>query len=568
MASDNLGLLVEFKAKHDSVKNAFNDIAKGQNDLIKKNNQVEKSFSSVAQSLKAGFANAALSITAVGVALVTSTAGIFSFVSRVDENIDKITDMARGLGVAASDLQKLGYAANLGGVSIDGLGDSLKRFNINVGKALSGNKEALESFKQLGLGADDLRGKDLTAQFLLTATAASKLKDNNLAAASASEIFGRNYTQALSLGRDGISENVKGFDALGVTLTDAQRQASDAFGDAKIKLSTIWDGFLQKISANVSPALTSLTNQITEFIQASGGIDAVATNVSDKLVTVINISAEVFKSIASNVSILIDKTSFLLEKARALTNNTLDEGGLGADVLNRLSLVRDVLSNGLSGNGFTVDPTIVGNPVNQADIVNRQFKPKDGQASQNSSVIPNFRELSNTTQKTISSLDKLNESFQKTSDNLISTGLANNKGTTDRLNKVFDIINKRDPNTGRPEAPSGDFEQWSADLIQSLQSGDIASGQSFNMELSNLQRLKMANELNGFNTSGQQGVIDEIKKYAETLGVKQQQVNVGITVTPTKDFVIKWATDSDVQGVFTDLVNSYVANAARLGAHT
>lgn len=567
--ADELGLLVEFKAKYDQVENSFKKISDGNNNLLKQNNEVERSFNSVAQNLKSGFTNAAAALAILGTALAVTSTGIFAFVSKTDEGIDKITDMARGLGVAASDLQKLGYAASLGGVSIDGVGDSLKRFNINVGKALSGNKEAIESFRQLGLGVEDLRGKDLTSQFLLTATAASKLKDNNIAAAASSELFGRNYTQALSLGRDGISENVKGFEALGVTLTDAQRQASDAFGDAKIKLSTIWDGFLQKISANVSPALTGLTNQITDFIQASGGIDAVSTNVSNKLIAIINTSAEVFKSISSNVGVLIDKVSFLLEKSKALINNTLNEDGIGADILNRFALVRDVLANGLSGNGFTVDPTIVGNPVNQAAIVNSRFQAKQNQTPDAISVIPNFRELATSTQKTTTSLDKLSETFQKTSDNLISTGLATNKGTTDRLAKVFDIINQRDPtNTGRPEAPSSDFEQWSADLIQSLQNGDIASGEGFNMQLSNLQRLKMANEANGFNTGGQQGVIDEIKKYADTLGIKPQQIEIALTIGASGDFVAKMAQSSAVKVVIHNEVSDMVANAAHLGAHT
>jgi hypothetical protein len=137
--------------------------------------------------------------------------------------------------------------------------------------------------------------------------------------------------------------------------------------------------------------------------------------------------------------------------------------------------------------------------------------------------------------------------------------LAQGGTNTDQYNLNRQLSRPNDP----VSTTSADFDKAAAQLIQNLKDG--LSGQAFNSSIHNLA-LQSQVDLQSGTGSADQKVIEEITKFATSLGANKQQVQVGITVTPTKDFTIKWATDQDTQGVFLDLVNSYVANSARLGA--
>lgn len=320
--SETYGLLVEFKAKYDTVTKGFNDIAKGSQNIIDHNKKVSASFNDLTNHAKSGADTILNKWLGLGVAL--SAGGLIAFFNKTANSIDKITDSARGLGIAADELKKLKYGAELGGSSIEEIEGNLKKFNITLGKALKGNEEAAQSFKNIGISISDLKGKDLASQFITTATALANIKDKNIAAADGMEIFGKSYETALKLGRDGIAENIKEFDKLGATLTNTQRKAVDAFGDAKTKLNTIFEGFFEKVVAGSSPAFTKLVDQVSDFITTSGGIDGIAENVANKIKSIVDVSVDIFRGLIPIVNELFDKLGSLIKKGKDITNTYLD----------------------------------------------------------------------------------------------------------------------------------------------------------------------------------------------------------------------------------------------------
>ena len=593
--TESVGLLVEFKAKYDTVSKGFQEVSKGGQAVISQNKKVENSFTAIGTKATLGLKAAVGGFSLLSGAMLAGITGLYAFTGKIGETIDHVTDAARGLGVSAAEFQKLSYAASLGGVGINSIGDSLKKFNINVGQALSGNQDAIDSFKAIGVSVDQLKGKDLTQQFLLSATAAGNLKDKNQAAAASAAVFGRSYTDALSLGRDGIAENVKEFDKLGATLTESQRKAVDAFGDSKTKLSTIFDGFTQKVVADISPAFTQITEQVSQFIIASGGLDGVATKVGNTLTQVVNFTIDAVKGIGSIFGPILTELGGLIISAKSLANqvsdsasgNRKDGGGFGGfleqTIEHPLSSLSNfwgqILGSTLSGgsefgaNGYQAGGTYSRNkyyrdlkiqndlPANQIGAIGLSGGLLSGSGSSTSSGTS----ITTSADNAAKSLNGLGDAALKSSD-LITQGFKSldSKGTSEELSKIFDIIDKNsDPNAGKGPNPNSDFAADAANLLQSLKDGQTSTS-AYNAQLALLSKESLVDRSSGFDTRGQRGVIDEIQKYASSLGVKPQQVEVGITVTPSKDFIIKVAENSYT--TITDTITQYAANAARLGA--
>jgi hypothetical protein len=610
MSSDDLGLIVEFKAKYDSVTAGFNSIAKGSEQVVATNKKTEASFADLGTQAKTSLDTILNRWLGLGIAL--SGAGLFEIFNKTAESIENLTNKAKGLGIDSDSFEKLAYGAKQSGVDVDSLGDSIKKFNISLGQALSGNQTVIDSFKALGVNVQDLKGKDIADQYATVATAAGKLKDGNIAASESMAVFGRNYTQALLLGRDGIQQNIKGFDDLNVKLTDVQRESVRVFTDSKVKLDTLFEGFLQKVTADVSPAFAELISGVNKWVEANGGIDAVSTNVANKIVEIVQTSIDIFKALEpvfstmfTGLGLIVDRAKLVLESVKGAANSysdNLSQGNTnahGADpgvsdfafdftgagksgwdaVFTRLenlihpySVENDATKNynpnnfpGVSGigagrsviPGFGAGPNASTNPYDGAPTTAAQLA---------SSALGGFNTAIGKTTKNIGDMGDV---IQKSNDMITSSFKAlENKDTAAEVGKIFGIVG----NTGtpNPDDPTQDFEKQAADLVQQLK--DAGAGgidtSLFNTEIDNLVKTQIADVNAGFNTQGFDGAIAEIKKYAESLGQKTQQVEVGITVTPTKDFTVKVFTNKDAAPYIAAAVAGAITDAAATGALT
>lgn len=613
MSDDSLGLLVEFQAKYDTVTQGFNQIAKGTDQVIANNKKAETSFASLGKTASDGADTILNKWLGLGVAL--SAAGLIEFFNKTAESINHLSETARGLGVNAQDFQKLSYGAQLGGVGVDELGDSLKKFNITLGQALSGNDDAIASFKNLGINVNDLRGKDLASQYATVTTAAAKMKDSNIAASNAMQIFGRNYTSALSLGRDGLQANIKEFDTLGVTLDSSQRDAVKSFEDSKTKLDTIFEGFTQKVVADTSPAFTALITGITNFIQASGGIDGLATNVGNKIVSIVQATIDTFTALKPGFEALLDILSTLVSSSEAVFNAARSFANTSSDIASQgntnahasnpsiTDFLADLVGYGhnYTGNNASGLPnfyqhvplanliTGVGNPsfdnydpnsgtpgANGASYIpsipgtNTSFTPGISSTTNpysNTSATAAIASIATAASKSTTALNTFGDAVQKSSDSITAGFKAlDDKDKNSELQKIFGIVGT---NQGAPlpDQPGQDFEKDAADLIQQLKAGGLSSN-AFNSGVNLLRQDQQYNTSSGFSTQGFDQVIEEIQKYANSLGVQKQQVEVGITVTPTKDFAVKVFTNTDAAPYLAEAVAGVAAQAASTGAQT
>ena len=274
------GLLVEFKAKQDSVDAAFRSVESQSNKVIAKNKQMTDSFAHTLNTTTIGIAKLASGLAVLGIAVGL---GIGKAAASIGEGIDKITDKARGLDISGESLQRLGYAASQAGTSIEELTGGLTRSNVAVGRFFNGDTELVKTFSQLKLSVADLASSNPDQQLLLIGEALLKITDANKQADAASRIFGRNYVPILGAIKDGLGKNIVEFDKLGLGINESQRIAIHAFGDVQTKASAVFGALGGKITAAVSPALTKIIDQLIEMLDKFGGIDAVAKTIGDSI---------------------------------------------------------------------------------------------------------------------------------------------------------------------------------------------------------------------------------------------------------------------------------------------
>ncbi len=641
MTDSNVGLLVEFKAKYDTVTAGFNQISKGHQQLQQDSTKTEAAFTRMGTSINSSLSSIKTGLEALIIGVVFDK--LIGGFNKIAEGILKVQNTAKGLGIPVDDFQKLAFAANLSDVNIDSLSTTLKRFSGNIGKAIEGDQNVISSLKSIGVSVDDLRGKGVADQLLLTVQAAGKLKDANIAAASGMSLFGRDYTQALRLGRDGIADNIKEFAKLGVILTKTQRDSIEEFNKSKKTLDTLWDGFLQKIVSDVSPGMTKLTDGIKNFILESGGIDGLANTVAGKITTIVDYTKSAFETFIPVVSGLIDGLNAILaglqpyyngakQAANTLSDNLsqgstsshistpgvgdylYDQFGLGkgggiSKSLTNLAYPFDVAPNAFDEAGANANKTYYNtkgwamNPNSATGGVSSTTNPYDNTGLQ--SIIPHFTEMTKVVDKTKSSVENFGDAVTKSADK-ITEGFKSidGKALTDELNKIFAIIspvpvdkqtqldawtkqqreqlvangqdttsfdNQISANKGLNNAPdTSDFDKLAADLIQGLKSGNVSTGEGFNTGLHNLALQQQVDTKSGIDTDAEAKVIGEIKKFADSLGIKTQQNTVGldISISASGDFIAKISESEAVKIVIHDVVKNMVADAAGIGAHT
>lgn len=332
-------------------------------------NNATNKFNKFGTSAAKGLSSLRSKILGLGAAfgIALTPIGIFYSLRKIGEEVDKITDSARGLGIAGEALQRLGYTAELSGQNLQDVEMFLTRANKSIGEAAQGNRQFIETFAKLNINVRDLKGQALDKQFLTIASALGKVTDKNIQAAIAAEIFGRNYTSVLSVVRDGIDDNIKGFDQLGLGINESQRKAIDAFGDAQTRIGAIFQSLGQKITAYTAGSFAGIIKSVEDIIKKMGGMDAVAAKFSAAILGAAKVAIQAIKAV-SNV---ID--NFKISGLENQIENLQDTKNQNTFVSSGGFPLTDQQAQDFSGKntqeGFSIVPAITAaitnNPINQ-----------------------------------------------------------------------------------------------------------------------------------------------------------------------------------------------------------
>lgn len=271
-----------------------------------------------AEAMRSRFVAAGKSVTGLGAALgvgigVSALAGVarsaFDMASALSESAEKV-------GVTVEALQELRFAAQQTGVSEDQLATALNRLNKSMGDLQLGKKSAVDAFAQIGLAADDLKGKAPDEALRIIADALNKLPDAQQRVAVGSQIMGKSFNQLLPLINGG-SAALDGYAAKArqagiITAEEARKldEAADSWERFKARVSVVAAKFIASVvdmDNAVTPKLLAIENEARALGEAISNLATTAVNAVTNMVAGIrNVLTRAFSAVIDAAEKKID----------------------------------------------------------------------------------------------------------------------------------------------------------------------------------------------------------------------------------------------------------------------
>lgn len=239
------------------------------------------SIAPTARAAVAGMAAVAAGVAAAGVAMT-------AMVSSAARSAREVTSLAQVANTSAKEFQALAFAAQTVGIEQDKLADILKDVNDRIGDFRStGAGPMADFFEQIapkvGLTAEAFRN--------LSGPEALQLYYDSLVKAGAAqedltfymEQMASDSTKLIPLLANGGEEFrrlAEQAEALGVVLSDVQRENLLQFDQAMASIGGTIDGLKNQLAASLAPALTQIAGRFLNFVvevrKSESAIDDVA----------------------------------------------------------------------------------------------------------------------------------------------------------------------------------------------------------------------------------------------------------------------------------------------------
>ncbi len=228
----------------------------------------------------------------------------FDFVSSFAASGDKIAKTSRLVGLSVKDYQAFSSAAQHAGMSTEEMDVALRKFNVNLGKARSGDKNSLKMFDSILGGKSISSFKDSTSLISAIADGYQKLGSAEQKAFLSQELFGRSglkMSELLSQGDEGIKKLIADFESHGGGFSEEGAKNAEAFDDALQDMLETVNSLKISVAEELFPTFTELFKTIQSYIKDN----------KEKLIPVIK---SIFTSTAGFVKNILPKIPIILDK--------------------------------------------------------------------------------------------------------------------------------------------------------------------------------------------------------------------------------------------------------------
>ena len=264
--SDVKELNLKVKADVDSVKKATDEINKGVNDMTTSlKSKVSKGMETIGSSVK-GIGTACAGVVGSVGAL---TGSITAMATKASDLVSDIDDNSQKLGVSTTYYQEMSYAMKLCGTDVENLKGGMKTLITQVDKAASGNKDASQTFQQLGIDIYDTNGKLKSQEQLLDETimAMADMENGTEKNRLAVELFGKAGSELVPLLSQG-SSAIKGLKQeahdMGAVISEESISAGTNLGDMIDKFKSSATNLGAKLAASVMPIVSKVLQLILD----------------------------------------------------------------------------------------------------------------------------------------------------------------------------------------------------------------------------------------------------------------------------------------------------------------
>lgn len=184
-----------------------------------------------------------------------------------------LTDLSNKLGVSASFLQEMSYAAELGGGSLDDVSSALEKLSIARAKALGGDSGTLDAFAKLGVSADMLRKSRLEDIFAKIGNAFENGINPQPLLGALREIAGKGATSLVPAMADGLGEAAEKARELGMVMQDDVVSSLDDVGDRLTMMNKTATSLIGRITA-------AAAGGTLQFFESLGAVFSTAFNLA------------------------------------------------------------------------------------------------------------------------------------------------------------------------------------------------------------------------------------------------------------------------------------------------
>lgn len=235
--------------------------------------KLNRAFSSLGKASASLATKFALPLTALG------GIGGFSLKSAMDKFTslgDSIDKASKRAGVSAQSLQKLRYAAGLGGMSAEQMDQALVKLTYNMGKAAKGeNKELAAIFNRLGVSLKDSKGNIRDAADVMR-NLAQAVKNNESPAtrlriltAAVGDDLAKQLIPVLENGAAGLDEVSREAEKLGIVMDQDMVNKSAHLTDTLSVFSQVIDGISASIGASLAPVIENIVKRMQDWLVAN-----------------------------------------------------------------------------------------------------------------------------------------------------------------------------------------------------------------------------------------------------------------------------------------------------------
>lgn len=551
-----VGLYVEYKAKTQEIDAALSRLDKELKQVKNSQDQV----SAGADKMKGKMTSAAKE-SSRGFSDLTKSIGFAALIagfSQIAGSIDDLSKSAGTMGIAVAELQKLQYIGDLAGVSISELELSMRKLSKTIGDGMQGNKQAMEAFDKLGISLSSIQGQSVAQQYLQIATAIGNISDKNLQASISSDIFGRNYASVLKVIRQGVSETSAEFDSLGIAISDKAGAQVEAMNDAFTKLKTTILGVGQSLVITLAPVFSKLLSMVSTLIASIQYLDNLLKPGAFAGGPSIEKLAERAGRRGVN-GVELEQTRITMEQSQSLLNNQLP------------SIIKSPQAAAVSA---ASDPTtkpfwLLGVETDKfTKVIEKLSKANNTLVESTLNTATKINQAADTMKKSIvdsgvSIASTMNKQFQELiKNNAFSQALSGGSETSSEISKIMSLV----PKQPSPTNGTDFFSNVASDIISEINQGTDANGVFIQSSLRSLEKWVQQNSGAGYNVIGQKGALEEIKKFIYANGglvPQAQKVDVNITVSPTKDFIVSVATSPENVQAAAKIVADVATQAAR-----
>lgn len=244
-----------------------------------------------------------------GVAVAAAATAFAAMAKRTINTMDAMSKMSQQAGVSVESLSRLGYAADLSGLSSEKLSTNLIRLTKGMSDASQGIGEAKKGFDALGIDGGSIKSAD--EALLQIADRFAQMPDGAQKTAIAYQIFGRAGAQMIPMlnqGREGLKNMGDEAQRFGKVMTNEGAKAAEQFNDNLSRLGAIAEGVFIQMANNWLPTINDFVDALFEANRAS-----------------LNLGESLFVALGTSVPRSLDEASTMVVKQTALVGSLRKE---------------------------------------------------------------------------------------------------------------------------------------------------------------------------------------------------------------------------------------------------